>query len=118
VSESVLWTLRFPSGIVANCDASFGTIKSARYRVLGTEGYLEMDPAFTYSGLEMAMMKDNRKQQFEMKEVNQFAAEMDHFSECVLDGKDPRSPGEEGLADLRVIAAIAEAAKSGKTVAV
>ena len=35
---------------------------------------------------------------------------MDHFSDCVLNGKDPRTPGEEGLADMRVIAAIEEAA--------
>ena len=47
-----------------------------------------------------------------------FAAEMDHFSDCVLNGRDPRTPGAEGLADVRVIEAIAEAARSGKAVAV
>jgi len=36
----------------------------------------------------------------------------------VLNGKDPRTPGEEGLADLRVIAAIEEAARTGQAVRV
>lgn len=118
VPESVLWTLRFPSGIVANCDCSFGTTKSARYRVLGDQGHLEMDPAFTYFGLEMNVFKDGNKSEFSLKETDHFAAEMDHFSECVLADKPPRTPGEEGLADVRVIAAIAEAVKTGKTVSV
>jgi predicted dehydrogenase len=116
VPESVLWTLRFPSGVVANCDCSFGTVKSARYRVLGDKGHLEVDPAFTYFGLEMNVAKDGWKAEFQMKEANHFTAEMDHFSGCVLDGKDPRTPGEEGLADMRVIAAITEAARTGNAV--
>ena len=53
-----------------------------------------------------------------LHEVNHFAAEMDHFSECVLTGQGPRTPGEEGLADMRVIAAIEEAARTGQTVRV
>jgi predicted dehydrogenase len=43
---------------------------------------------------------------------------MDHFSDCVLTGKDPRTPGAEGLAEMRVIAAIEEAARTGQTVRV
>jgi predicted dehydrogenase len=45
-----------------------------------------------------------------------FALEMDHMSECVMDGKDPLTPGEEGLQDIRLIMAVYEAARSGKTV--
>jgi glucose-fructose oxidoreductase len=43
---------------------------------------------------------------------------MDHMSECVMSGKDPLTPGEEGLRDLKIMTAIYEAAKSGKTVKV
>ncbi len=46
-----------------------------------------------------------------------FASEMDHFSDCVLMGTDPLTPGEEGLKDMRIITAIYEsAAGGGKTV--
>jgi glucose-fructose oxidoreductase len=38
---------------------------------------------------------------------------MDHFSECVLMGTEPLTPGEEGLKDLRIITAIYESAAGG-----
>jgi predicted dehydrogenase len=41
---------------------------------------------------------------------------MDHFSRCVRENRTPLTPGEEGLADLRVIEAIYKAAKTGKTI--
>jgi predicted dehydrogenase len=118
VFESVAFTLRFPSGVVAHCDCSFGSAESRRYRAVGTGGFVEMDPAFPYFGLRLKVSKGGQTSEVRLKEVNHFAAEMDHFSECILDGKDPRTPGEEGLADVRVIAAINEAARTGRAVKV
>jgi predicted dehydrogenase len=43
--------------------------------------------------------------------VDHFAAEMDHFSDCVMKGTTPRTPGEEGLADLRIMMAIYRSAR-------
>jgi predicted dehydrogenase len=45
-----------------------------------------------------------------------FASEMDHFSECVMSDTEPLTPGEEGLRDLKVMTAIYEAARAGRTV--
>lgn len=118
VPESVTFTLRFPSGAVAHGDCSFGTAESRRYRVQGSDGLVEMDPAFSYRGLRLNVQKGGQKSEIKLTEVDHFAAEMDHFSECVLANKDPRTPGEEGLADMRVIEAIEEAAKTGRTVAI
>ncbi|MEO8890114.1 MAG: gfo/Idh/MocA family oxidoreductase, partial [Coleofasciculaceae cyanobacterium] len=42
-----------------------------------------------------------------------FAAEIAYFSECLLKGSDPEPSGVEGLADVRVIRAIYESAKTG-----
>ena len=47
---------------------------------------------------------------------NQFSAQLDHLSECVLQNREPIVPGEEGLKDLRVIEAIYRAAREGRTV--
>ncbi len=44
--------------------------------------------------------------------------EMDHLSECVMADKEPLTPGEEGLRDLKLMMAIYEAARSGTTVKV
>lgn len=122
VPESVAFTLRFPSGVLAHCDCSFGSTESRRYRVHCAKGFVEMDPAFSYRGLRLRVKHGESKQskaqlcEWQIQEVNQFAAEMDHFSECVLQDKAPRTPGEEGLADMRIIAAIDEAARTGRTV--
>ena len=47
---------------------------------------------------------------------NQFAAEMDHFSACVLEDKKPHTPGEEGLQDQRIMEAIYQSAREGRPV--
>ena len=47
---------------------------------------------------------------------NQFSAQLDHLSECILTGREPLVSGEEGLKDLRVIEAIYRAAREGRTV--
>jgi glucose-fructose oxidoreductase len=52
----------------------------------------------------------------EFAKTDQFAPELLHFSDCVLAGKEPRPSGREGMADVRVIQALLESARSGKTV--
>jgi predicted dehydrogenase len=41
---------------------------------------------------------------------------MDHFAECVVNDQTPRTPGEEGLQDLKIIKQLYESAETGKTV--
>lgn len=118
VPASVAFQLRFPSGVLAHCDCSFDAAESRRFRVTGTDGFLDLDPAFGYRGLRLTVGKGAGREQPALAGVNHFAAEMDHFSDCVLNGKDPLTPGEEGLADMTVIAAIEEAARTGRAVPV
>jgi predicted dehydrogenase len=124
VPESVSFTLRFPSGVLAHCDCSFATSVSRHYRVHCTDGFINMDPAFGYGGLRLTVSQgsekkgDARKSELLFEQVNHFAAEMDHFSDCILNGKNPRTPGEMGLADMRVIVTIDEAARTGRWVKV
>jgi hypothetical protein len=47
---------------------------------------------------------------------DQFAAEVMYFSDCILRNKQPEPSGLEGLADIRIIRAIYESAKTGKIV--
>jgi len=116
VEEHVTFQLRFPSGILANCSSSYGYFHQSHYRVLGTEARLEMDPATWYSGLRMWIERGSTIEQRDLPEIDHFAAEMDHMSDCVVRDREPLTPGEEGLRDLTIIRAIYEAAESGKTV--
>jgi glucose-fructose oxidoreductase len=87
-----------------------------RYRVVGTNGWFEAEPATSYGGNRMYVSQGWNVQEQKIAQVNHFAAEMDHFAECILQDRQPLTPGEEGLADLRVMEAIYESANTGRTV--
>jgi len=116
VEEATNFQLRFPSGVLANCTSSYGYSGQNRYRVVTTKGWFELEPATGYSGLRMRVRRGNAVEERMLPVRDHFALEMDHMSECVMEGKDPLTPGEEGLRDLRIIMAVYEAARSGKTV--
>ena len=118
VEEATNFQLRFPSGVLANCTSSYGYSGQNRYRVVTTKGWFELEPATSYTGLRMRVRRGNAIEERSLRVVDHFAAEMDHLSECVMDGKEPLTPGEEGLRDMKLIMAIYEAAKTGRTVKV
>jgi predicted dehydrogenase len=118
VEETINFQLRFPSGVLANCTSSYGYVSTSRYRVIGTEGWLNMDPATWYSGLRMTVGRKNIIEEVNLPVKDHFAMEMDHMSECVMENKELLTPGEEGLRDITLMMAIYEAARSGKTVKV
>jgi predicted dehydrogenase len=66
----------------------------------------------------MKIRRNNATEDRDMPQRDHFALEMDHMSECVTESKDPLTPGEEGLRDLKLMMAIYEAAKTGRTVKV
>lgn len=111
VEDRVSFLLRFPSGIIANCISSYSSSHNA-YRVVGTQGWIDMDPATPYSGQAMTIRKDGvtTPRTLPTPGKNQFAGQLDHLAQCILTGDTPIVPGEEGLADLRVIEAIYKSA--------
>ena len=116
VDESVMFTLKFPSGIIANCASSYATGLN-RFRASAEGGWFEVQPALNYTGIEGRMMARGKMKAFDFPAIDHFAAEMDDFADCILHDKPTRVPGEEGRRDQRIMAAIYEAAASGKTVA-
>jgi predicted dehydrogenase len=115
VEETINFQLRFPSGILANCSSSYGYDSQNRYRVIGTNGWMELEPATIYSGLRMRVHKNNVLEEVQLAVRDHFALELDHMSGCVMENKEPLTPGEEGLRDLRIMMAIYQAAKTGGT---
>ena len=116
VEENITFQLRFPSGILANCTSSYGGGFN-RFRVTKPRGSAELDPASSYTGLRMRVFRGGTIEERSLPQRDHFAAEMDHLAGCVLNGTEPLTPGEEGLKDLRVMMAVYEAARSGRTIA-
>lgn len=121
VEDLCTFTLRFPSGVLATCATGYSHHESRRMRVMMRDAWIEMDPAFPYQGVEMRIGRKQGRaahvvEHLRLAERNQFAREMDHFAERIRAGKPVHTPGEEGLQDQRLIAAIYEAAAGGGTV--
>ena len=113
VEENCSWTMRFPSGIVASCNTTYGAPMEGFYRVHGSLGTLHMEPAFSYQGIHLKA-ESKGQEPIDMPEAeqdpSQFVREADYFAGCVFDNQEPKSNGEEGLRDMRYIAAIYKSA--------
>ncbi len=120
VEDLVNFQLRFPSGVVANLATGYSFHESRRYSVHAERGVFGLDPAFSYRGLRAHMTHASGaievKVEPRIEEKDQFALELDHMAECVQENKTPYTPGEEGLQDHRIMAALYESAREGRVV--
>jgi predicted dehydrogenase len=116
VESSITFELKFPSQIIASCTTAYDHAGTSRYSIFTEHAAIDLDGSFAYGGLSMKIRAAGKTETPSLPQINQFAAEMDHFSQCVLEDKPPITPGEEGLADMKAIAAIYESATSGKRV--
>jgi len=120
VEASVSFTLRFPSGVIANCATSYAAHEHRNMRVIGSKGVGEVENAFGYEGQALRVFRRDGKaetnSQVSLGQKNQFSLEIDHMAQCVRTGTKPRTPGEEGLQDQTIMAAIYESARSGRPV--
>jgi predicted dehydrogenase len=116
VDESMQFTLRFPSGVVATCSSSYATGMN-RFWAGAEQGWFELAPGLSYHNLAgRSRGPDGAIKVMSFPDIDQFAAEMDDFAECVLSGRPSRVGGEEGRRDVRIMMALYEAAATGKTV--
>jgi predicted dehydrogenase len=120
VESTVSFTLQFPSGVIANCTTSYSAHEHRNLKVLGSSGSAEIENAFGYEGQRLRLYRrdGNAEASVELSlaHKNQFSLEIDHMAECVRHDTQPRTPGEEGLQDQVLMAAIYQAAASGETV--
>ncbi|MBC6605896.1 Gfo/Idh/MocA family oxidoreductase [Hymenobacter sp. BT188] len=120
VEEAMSWQMRFPGGILVDSITHYNTHDSRFYRVNGEKGWMHLNNAYAYTGQQLqtshAEGPAKMQNQITISPANQFAAEMDHFSACVLEDKQPHTPGEEGLQDQRIMEAIYQSAREGRPV--
>ena len=113
VEESVEWTMKLPSGILASCGCSYGQSGPSFLTINGDAGSLVMNPGFNYDGNRLAGRLSTGKV-IDMaspgRNPYQFAIEAEHFADCIRNDRTPRTPGEEGLKDMLAIESIYKAA--------
>jgi predicted dehydrogenase len=117
VEEMTSVVMRFPEERVATFTCSFGATDVSRYSLVGTKGQLVAEPAYEYAeAIKHRLTIGEKTKTRTFPKRDQFAAEIVYFSDCVLQDKNPEPSGLEGLADVRIVRAIYESAKTGKFV--
>jgi predicted dehydrogenase len=119
VEENVSWMTTFPSGFVASGHSTYGAQMGGYFRIYGSKGYLEMEPAYNYDGTHLrgryagaapgepvVTIDESNPEQ----DPIQFQREAEHMAECITKDQTPATPGEEGLRDMRHLYEIYRAA--------
>lgn len=112
VDESIFWSMRFPSGIIANCGTTYNANGMNRLAAFAEKGAFWLDPAYSYGGLQGRTSKG----EMNSPQVDHFAAEMDDFAQCIMQKRPTKVPGEEGLRDVKLMTAIYESIRKGRPV--
>lgn len=110
------WRMRMASGYnVAGSSSYCWSPYVSRQRYFGSEGSIEMNPATTYYDNRIRFEKagDAPREYGAGNAIEQFAAQVDGFSEAARTGEAHRTPGEMGLRDIRLIEAMYESADAG-----
>lgn len=117
VPESVAATLRFSKNRLATFLCGFGQTKVSEYEVIGTEGIIRMDPAFTWNGpIHQTITRKDKSKTKTFKHRDQIAAEIVYFSNCIRQNEQPEPSGEEGLLDVRIIDALRRSYNESRTI--
>lgn len=115
--EMMSVVMRFPDERLATFTCSFGAADVSRYTLVGSKGLLTCDPAYDYAmEIKHKLTLNGKTKEKTFPRRDQFAAELIYFSDCILKDQEPEPSGLEGLADVRIVQAIYESAKSGKPI--
>src|SRR5690606_33872647 len=117
VEEAVSVEMLFPKARLASFICSFGAFDSSYYQVVGTNGRIRLENAYEYTEA-MKLLLDSEKQSktFMFPKQDQFGAEIEYLSDCIIQNRVPEPSGVEGLTDLHIIEAIEKSAQSKHSV--
>lgn len=116
--DSTTLLLRFANGIHGVVQSHFNCSQNA-LEIQGTKGRIWSSP---WLGREFAgdlhMQQGSEVTDFDLATVNVYVPQIEHISASVLNNTAPEISGERGKANLAVIAAAIESARTGRVVAV
>ncbi len=111
VDETITWSMKFPSGVVANCSTTYNFNGVNRFRAYAEKGDFGMDPAFNYSGNKASSSRGPIQ-----KEARSVCYGNGRVCENDLDERAKSSSWRRRLRDLLAIEAIYKSIKEGNKV--
>ena len=119
VEGTVSFMLKFASGVIANCLTSYSVQSIVTCGCSATRQRGDRERLWL-SGQRLRIFQRDGKADASTEcrclESDQFSLEIDHMALCVRNDVRPRTPGEEGLQDHILMAAIYESARTGQPV--
>ena len=107
--------MQFADGAIANVTASMEQPGRCRISIDGSSGRIEIPGMFDDSGPILIEYSDDREDEaVATPSPGRFVMQLDEFSECVLTGKSPEFPAEDGLRNTAVVEALYRSAASGR----
>jgi predicted dehydrogenase len=115
VEDVVAYQMRMPSGAIVNGSTSYSYAYTSRIEAIGTKGRLVLDPQLDYHAQKLTLYSGGERV-IQYSPIDQFAREMDHFCEAITDNVPIVADGAEGMHDVRLMLAILEAGRTGRTI--
>ncbi len=112
MEQSIEWTMKFPSDIIASCRSSYGSSGENRLEINGETGSFVISPVYGYEGMKLTGRSADDVIDYTAtgQLPFQFTLEANHLAACIRSNQKPKTPGELGLADLLSIEDIYKAA--------
>ncbi|NQU97752.1 MAG: Gfo/Idh/MocA family oxidoreductase [Chloroflexi bacterium] len=104
--------LEFPTGAVAHITSSLEQSRRCTLEVIGTDGQVSVLNMFNEDSPTVITTDDGRRTE-EMSGPGRFRVQFDDFSECVLTGRAPEFPAEDGLRNTAALVALLTSASTG-----
>ncbi|NOT11745.1 MAG: Gfo/Idh/MocA family oxidoreductase [Methylococcaceae bacterium] len=109
----------FNSGKFAHFDFSFERARKCEYEIIGTKGGIKCHVVWQLPGDVPVISwwtEDGRQSEERLPPANHFRLEIEHFSDCVLNGKAPLLSLDDAKANCRIIVAALQSANQGKKI--
>lgn len=117
VDESAVALIRFPDELLSHFHSSFGEAPRAEFTIFGEEGYLRLTNAYGHDvPMTLERVEHSRVEEEYFEPIDQFAAVVGYFSDCVLQDVSPEPSGYDGLQDVRTVEAIYRSSRDGRPV--
>lgn len=119
VEEGIAFRLDFKSGLVLQGTAAYSAAFSSFVHVHGEKGWAELSPAFGFEEPPRLSGQAGGKWFGKtFKPIDEFALEIDEFSSCINENREPEPSGGQGMRDIIIIDAIYRAVKQRRSVAI
>ncbi len=109
----------FGDGIYAQFDFSFERARRAEYEIIGSKGGLKCHNVWAKAGDTPVLswwQENGRQCEERLPPANHFLLEVEHFSDCVLNGKEPGLTLADARSNCRIIVAALQSAATGRRI--